>query len=94
MISLVICLDGLGKHFGHTIAVDGISMVIGKGEIFGIQARDPEALLDGWLKRWHMRTFVGWVTAVVEPDMEDVFMAQSQRYVAENGFGNRRMQTL
>jgi len=26
--------------------------------------------------------------------MEDVFMAHSQRYVAENGFGNRRMQTL
>jgi len=35
MIGPVICLDGLGKHFGHTIAVDGISMVVGKGEIFG-----------------------------------------------------------
>ena len=35
MIGPLICLDGLGKHFGHTIAVDGISMVVGKGEIFG-----------------------------------------------------------
>jgi len=35
MIDPVISLDGLGKRFGHTIAVDSISMVIGKGEIFG-----------------------------------------------------------
>jgi len=39
MIGLIICLDGLGKHFGHTIAVDGISMVVGKGEIFGFWVR-------------------------------------------------------
>jgi len=35
MIDPVISLNGLGKRFGQTIAVDGISMVIGKGGIFG-----------------------------------------------------------
>ena len=35
MIDPVISLNGLGKRFGQTIAVDGISMVIGKGAIFG-----------------------------------------------------------
>ena len=35
MIEPVISSNRLGKRFGHTIAVDGISMVIGKGEIFG-----------------------------------------------------------
>jgi ABC-2 type transport system ATP-binding protein len=35
MVDPVISLDGLGKHFGNRIAVDGISMVIGKGENFG-----------------------------------------------------------
>ena len=36
MIDPVICLDGLGKQFGHTIAVDSLSMVIAKAEIFGL----------------------------------------------------------
>jgi ABC-type multidrug transport system ATPase subunit len=35
MVDPVISLDGLGKQFGNRIAVDAISMVIGKGEIFG-----------------------------------------------------------
>ena len=35
MIDPVISLNGLRKRFGQTIAVDGISMVIGKGEILG-----------------------------------------------------------
>jgi ABC-2 type transport system ATP-binding protein len=35
MIDPVISLNGLRKRFGQTIAADGISMVIGKGEIFG-----------------------------------------------------------
>jgi len=35
MVDPVISLDGLGKRFGHTVAVNGISMAIGEGEIFG-----------------------------------------------------------
>jgi ABC-2 type transport system ATP-binding protein len=35
MVEPVISLDGLGKRFGRTIAVNGISMVIGENEIFG-----------------------------------------------------------
>jgi ABC-2 type transport system ATP-binding protein len=35
MVDPVISLDGLTKHFGNSIAVDGISMAIGEGEIFG-----------------------------------------------------------
>ena len=35
MVEPVISLDGLGKRFGHTVAVNGISMTIAEGEIFG-----------------------------------------------------------
>jgi len=35
MVDPVISLDGLGKRFGRTVAVNGISMAIGEGEIFG-----------------------------------------------------------
>jgi len=35
MVDPVTSLDGLGKRFGHTVAVNGISMAIGEGEIFG-----------------------------------------------------------
>jgi ABC-type transport system involved in cytochrome c biogenesis ATPase subunit len=214
MIDPIISLNGLGRRFGHTIAVDGISMVIDKGEIFGflgangagktttirmlcgltrptcghgaingldiwrqrsrvhwqfgyvpqrfslyadltvlenmrffgcayrvckdrlraridrlvselnlsanqdtragslsggfkqllsqrlrsalrsgrlrIQARDPEALLDGWLKRWPYENLRWLGYSWVEPDMEDVFMAHSQRYFAENGLGKQK----
>src|ERR1700693_4378026 len=35
MVDQVISLDGLGKRFGHTIAGNGISMVISEHEILG-----------------------------------------------------------
>jgi len=35
MVDPVISLDGLGKRFGHTVAVNAISMTIAEGEIFG-----------------------------------------------------------
>jgi len=39
MVDPVISLDGLGKRFGHTVAVNGISMAIGEREIFAFWAR-------------------------------------------------------
>jgi ABC-2 type transport system ATP-binding protein len=35
MVDPVISLDGLGKRFGHTVAVNAISTTIAEGEIFG-----------------------------------------------------------
>ena len=35
MVDPVISLDGLGKRFGRTVAVNAISMKIAEGEIFG-----------------------------------------------------------
>jgi ABC-2 type transport system ATP-binding protein len=55
-----------------------------------IQARDPEALLDGWLKRWPYENLRWLGYSWVEPDMEDVFMAHSQGYFAENGLGKQK----
>jgi ABC-2 type transport system ATP-binding protein len=45
-----------------------------------IQARDPEALLEGWLKHWPYAK-LGWLGYTwVEPHMEDVFTVYSQGY--------------
>jgi hypothetical protein len=71
---------------------DGMQILRGLPDVYGvalgsgllrIQARDPEALLDGWLKRWHYENLRWLGYSWVEPDMEDVFVAHSQRYFAE-----------
>ena len=61
-----------------------------RGGRLRIQARDPEALLDGWLKRWPYENLRWLGYSWVEPDMEDVFMAHSQRYFAESGLGEQK----
>src|SRR5271157_572179 len=59
---------------------------------FRIQARDSEALLKGWLERWPYSNLRWLGYTWVEPEMEDVFMAYSQRYFADTGLENRRAQ--
>jgi ABC-2 type transport system ATP-binding protein len=75
---------------------DGMQILRGLPDVYGvalrsgrlrIQARNAEALLDGWLKRWPYENLRWLGYSWVEPDMEDVFMAHSQRYFAENGLG-------
>jgi ABC-2 type transport system ATP-binding protein len=52
-----------------------------------IQARDPEALLEGWLKHWPYAK-LGWLGYTwVEPHMEDVFTVYSQGYHPDSGSG-------
>jgi hypothetical protein len=52
-----------------------------------IHARNSEALLDSWLRRWPFENLRWLGYSWVEPDMEDVFMAYSQGLYSENRFG-------
>jgi hypothetical protein len=51
-----------------------------------IHARNSEALLDSWLKRWPFENLRWLGYSWVEPDMEDVFMAYSQGLYSETRF--------
>jgi ABC-2 type transport system ATP-binding protein len=73
---------------------DGMRILRGLPDVYGVAlrsgrlriwARDPEALLYGWLNRWPHENLRCLGYSWVEPDMEDVFMAHSQRYFSENG---------
>ena len=79
---------------------DGMQILRGLPDVCGvalrsgrlrIQARDPEALLDGWLKRWPYENLRWLGYSWVEPDMEDVFTAHSQRYFVRTAWENRRI---
>ncbi|MGA8656995.1 MAG: ABC transporter ATP-binding protein [Chthoniobacterales bacterium] len=72
----------------------GMQILSGLPDVYGvelrsgrlrIQARDPEALLDSWLKRWRYANLRWLGYTWVGPDMEDVFMAYSQGYYADTG---------
>jgi len=81
-------MDGM-QIFRGLPGVYGVELRRGR---FRIQARDSEALLKGWLERWPYSN-VRWLGYTwVEPEMEDVFMAYSQRYFADTGLENRRAQ--
>jgi ABC-2 type transport system ATP-binding protein len=67
--------------------VSGVEL---RGERLRIRARDPEALLDGWLRHWPYAN-LGWFGYTwAEPDMKDVFMAYSQGYHAEGELRSKK----
>ena len=52
-----------------------------------IHARDSEALLDSWLKRWPFENLRWLGYSLVEPNMENVFIAYSRGFHSENRLG-------
>jgi ABC-2 type transport system ATP-binding protein len=76
--------------------MEGMQTIRGLPGVYGVElrsgrlrihARDSEALLDKWLKRWPFENLRWLGYSWVEPDMEDVFMAYSQGFYSENRFG-------
>lgn len=77
----------------------GIQILRGLPDVYGVSLRsgrlrihapDPGALLDGWLKHWPYENIRWLGYRWVEPDMEDVFIAQSRKYFAGNGLGKQK----
>jgi drug efflux transport system ATP-binding protein len=75
--------------------MDGMQILRGLSDVYGVElrngrlrihARDSEALLDSWLKRWPFENLRLLGYSWVEPDMEDVFMAYSQGFGSEHRF--------
>jgi ABC-2 type transport system ATP-binding protein len=76
--------------------MDGMQILRGIPDVYGVElrsgrlrihARNSEALLDSWLRRWPFENLRWLGYSWVEPDMEDVFMAYSQGLYSENRFG-------
>jgi ABC-2 type transport system ATP-binding protein len=76
-------MDGM-QIFRGLPGVYGVELRSGRLRIY---ARDSEALLDSWLKRWPFENLRWLGYSWVEPDMEDVFMAYSQGFHSESPFG-------
>jgi ABC-2 type transport system ATP-binding protein len=75
--------------------MDGMQILRELPDVYGVElrsgrlrihARNSEALLDSWLKRWPFENLRWLGYSWVEPDMEDVFMAYSQGLYAETRF--------
>ena len=76
--------------------MDGMQILRGLPDVYGVElrngrlriyARDSEALLDSWLRRWPFENLQWLGYSWVEPDMEDIFMAYSQGFHSENRYG-------
>ena len=76
--------------------MDGMQILRGLPGVYGVElrngrlriyARDSEALLDSWLRRWPFENLQWLGYSWVEPDMEDIFMAYSQGFHSENRYG-------
>jgi ABC-type multidrug transport system ATPase subunit len=75
--------------------MDGMQILRELPDVYGVElrsgrlrihARNSEALLDSWLKRWPFENLRWLGYSWVEPDMEDVFMAYSQGLYSETRF--------
>jgi hypothetical protein len=64
--------------------MDGMQILRGLPDVYGVElrngrlriyARDSEALLDSWLRRWPFENLQWLGYSWVEPEMEDIFMA-------------------
>jgi ABC-2 type transport system ATP-binding protein len=72
--------------------MEGMQTIRGLPGVYGVElrsgrlrihARDSEALLDSWLKRWPFENLRWLGYSWVEPDMEDIFMEYSQGFHSE-----------